>query len=79
MLPPLVVRSRLSDSRHIELDEPITNITGVVKVTVRSAGAIEESCPEDIVDFINSLPPGTRTKEDIDKQIKQERDSWGDR
>lgn len=32
-----------------------------------------------IIDFLNSLPPGTRSKEDIDQQIREERDSWGDR
>jgi hypothetical protein len=32
-----------------------------------------------IFDFIRKLPPGTRTKEDIDRQLAEERDSWGDR
>ena len=34
---------------------------------------------EDIFEFIRSLPRGTRTKEDIDGQIAEERDSWGER
>ena len=32
--------------------------------------------PEDILDFLAKLPGGTRTKEDIDQQIREERDSW---
>jgi hypothetical protein len=32
-----------------------------------------------IIDFLNQLPAGTRSKEDIDEQIREERDSWGDR
>jgi len=27
-------------------------------------------------DYLRALPPGTRTKEDIDQQIREERDSW---
>jgi hypothetical protein len=32
-----------------------------------------------IFDFIATLPPGTRSKEDIDHQLKEERACWGDR
>ena len=27
-------------------------------------------------DYLRALPPGTRSKDDIDKQIRDERDSW---
>jgi len=27
-------------------------------------------------DYLRGLPPGTRTKDDIDQQIREERDSW---
>jgi hypothetical protein len=44
---------------------------------------LEDSSPvvaaqETLADLLRRLGPGTRTKEDIDRQIRQERDSWGD-
>jgi len=75
----IVVRGELADARHIELEEPITEIRGKVEVIVRSLHEEHVEAPEDIFDFIASLPPGTRSKEDIDRQIREERESWGDR
>jgi hypothetical protein len=40
---------------------------------------LDESVDELEGEVIRSLPPGSRTKEDIDRQITDERDSWGDR
>ena len=79
MSEPIILRGRLLDSRHIELDEPISNITGRIEISIRPIALDDQGVPVDVLDFIESLPPGTRTKEDIDKQIKEERDSWGDR
>ncbi|MEO6435933.1 MAG: hypothetical protein ABIP55_09245 [Tepidisphaeraceae bacterium] len=31
-----------------------------------------------LVDFLRRRGPGTRTREDIDQQIREERDAWGD-
>ncbi len=33
----------------------------------------------DVFDLIASLPAGFRTKEDIDAQVREERNSWGER
>jgi len=38
------------------------------RVDDRPAGKLSE--------YIRSLPPGTRTKDDIDRQVREERDSW---
>lgn len=73
----VVVSGKLSDSRHIELDEPVTDLEGPVEVVLRRIAS--EGCGEDIFDFIAKLPPGSRSKEDIDQQIREERESWGDR
>ena len=72
-----VVRGRLR-GKHIDLDEAVDALDGEVEVTVRP---VEQRAtpPQDIFEFIRSLPPGTRTKEDIDRQIAEERDGWGDR
>lgn len=31
---------------------------------------------ESFLAVVETLPPGTRTKEDIDQQIREERESW---
>jgi hypothetical protein len=49
------------------------------EVVVRSVEPARVRAVEDIFEFIRSLPRGTRTKEDIDGQIAEERDSWGER
>ncbi len=74
----VLVRGRLADCQHIELDEPVTEMEGPVEVEIRPLPARAEGEEEDIFDFIAQLPPGTRSKEDIDRQIREERESWGD-
>ena len=75
----VVVRGRLTDAQHIELDEPVTDLDGPVDVVLRRipSGAPEQD--EDIFEFIAKLPPGTRSKEEIDQQLREERDSWASR
>ena len=75
----IVVRGVLSDPLHIELIEPVTELCGEVEVVVRSVSALQSQPRQDIFDFIATLPPGSRSKEDIDRQIREERDAWDDR
>lgn len=75
----IILRGRLSGSRRIELDEALDEVTGEVELVVRSVEPKEAKPAQDVFDFLRSLPPGTRSKEDIDRQIAEERDSWGDR
>ena len=73
----IIVRGRLSGPRRIDLDEPIEEVTGEVEVVLRPIERREAEFQQDIFEFLRSLPPGTRSKEDIDRQIAEERDSWG--
>jgi len=73
----IVVRGKLTDAQHIELDEPVTELEGPVDIVLRSVPSATDGQDEDIFDFIAKLPPGTRSKEDIDRQIRDERESWG--
>jgi hypothetical protein len=75
----IVVRGKLSDPLHIELAEPVTELQGEVEIVVRPVPSSRTHLHRDIFDFIASLPPGTRSKEDIDRQVQEERDTWGDR
>ena len=40
MARAVTVRGRLSDPRHIELDEPVNDLTGAVEIVVRSAAEV---------------------------------------
>ena len=75
----LILRGRLSDSRHIELDEPVTGMEGEVEVVLRSVVRPDRPGAVDVFELIAATIPGTRSKEDIDRQIEEERGSWGDR
>jgi len=72
----IVARGRLSDPQHIELNEPVREICGDVEVVIRQ---YPEAGAEDVFAVIATLPPGSRSKADIDQQINEERISWGDR
>jgi hypothetical protein len=74
----VIVRGRLH-GRHIDLDESVDELDGEVEIVVRPVEAGRAKTIESIFEFIRSLPPGTRTKNDIDRQITEERDSWGNR
>jgi hypothetical protein len=57
----------------------VTELEGAVEVVLRPIPTRVEGEEEDIFDFIAKLPPGTRSKEDIDRQMREEREIWGDR
>ena len=60
----------------IHLDAPLP--TDIERVEVRGyrAGRKDGTALEDLISFLESLPAGTRTKDDIDRQIEEERSSW---
>jgi hypothetical protein len=70
----VVVRGRLH-GRHIELDEQVEDLDGEVEVFVRAVqGATPD--PPDVLDVIAALPPGERSKANIDQQVADERAGW---
>ncbi len=74
----VVVHRKLADPRHIELDEPVTEIRGAVEVVLRPVAAA--GVPgRDAFDLVESLPAGSREKRDIDRQVADERSSWIER
>jgi hypothetical protein len=75
----IIVRGRLSGRTRIDLDEPVDEVSGEVEVFVRPIEPKQPPLRRKLLDVIRSLPPGTRSKEDIDRQIAEERASWGDR
>ena len=69
----VVMRGRLQGS-HIELERPVAGLAGEVEVVVRSLPG--RTPPARLLELIATLPPGSRTKEDIDRQLSDERDGW---
>jgi predicted DNA-binding antitoxin AbrB/MazE fold protein len=57
--------SPLELEEHTEVE---VLVTPVARATVKVQGKLS--------DYLRTLPPGTRSKEDIDQQIREERDSW---
>ena len=75
----IVVKGRMISPTTIELDESVPEVTGGVEVILRSVAPDQTDEGETVFEFLRRLPPGTRTKEDIDRQIREEREAWGDR
>jgi hypothetical protein len=71
----VVIKARVVGRSTVELEEPLPERTRRVEVR---AELPDESThrPGKLSDYLRSLPPGTRTKEDIDQQIREERDGW---
>jgi hypothetical protein len=75
MVRAWVVKGHLVGPSTVQLDEPLTAHTGEVEVILR----LVEAPPRrdaGLATFLRSLPPGTRSKADIDRQIQEERESW---
>ncbi|MGB0058677.1 hypothetical protein [Candidatus Binatus sp.] len=72
----IVARGKFSDPRHIELAEPVPQMSGEVEVSIRQLPKAKTS---DAFDVIAKFAPGSRSKADIDQQIHEERGSWDNR
>jgi hypothetical protein len=65
------VRGRLSDPRHIELDEPVNNLTGPVDVVVQEAEPPEVTMNgRGIIGLCADLGPGP-SAEEIDEDRRE--------
>ncbi len=71
----VVIRGHVVGATTVELEEPAPPATTDVQVILRVADD-ELGRPDRVSDFLSSLPPGTRSKEDIDHQIDEDRGSW---
>ena len=71
MTRTVVIKGRVVGPQTVELDEPLPAQTSEVEVVarIRTPG-------RKLSEIIRSFPPGTRTKEDIDRQINEDRNSW---
>lgn len=77
MAQTIVVRGRVVGSRTIEVDEALPADSNEVEVVLH-VGTSKPGTgdPARLLEYLQSLPPGTRSKEDIDRQIEEDRGSW---
>jgi hypothetical protein len=68
----VVIKGRVVGPSTVELERPLPAHTREVEVVAR----IVDNDGGKLSDYLRSLPPGTRNKEDIDRQIREERDAW---
>jgi uncharacterized protein len=78
----VIVKGKVTDSRHIELDEPVEEITGDVEVTVRPLDRTPDEGATDIEAIVRiqdewraKHPDRLRSKEDIDRFLAEEREA----
>ncbi|MGH2585187.1 MAG: hypothetical protein ACRDJE_09755 [Dehalococcoidia bacterium] len=75
----IVVKGRVVGPTTVELDQPVAGVAGEVDVVLRILDTGNGTPEETIFDFLRRLPPGTRSKDEIDQQVRAERESWDDR
>jgi len=75
----VTARGRLH-GRHIELDENIEAVDGDVEVTVRPI-RVTAAVPtaSRLLTLVASFPVGTRSMDEIDRQLGDERAAWDPR
>jgi hypothetical protein len=73
----VTVKGRLVSPTTVELLEPVSSPPngGLVDVVLPAPPA-EPGSALRLIEHMMSLPPGRRSREDIDRQIQEERDSW---
>jgi hypothetical protein len=71
MAQAVKVRGRLSDPRHIELDEPLNNLTGLVDVVVQEAERpAAATTPRSFIGLCADLGPAP-SAEEIDEARRE--------
>jgi hypothetical protein len=71
----VVIRGRLVGPTTVELDEPVSvpDVQRTVEVLLRIPADLASGETETIVEFLQNLPAGVRSKEEIDRQLVTER------
>ena len=68
----VVIKGRVVGPTTVELEQPLPERTQEVEVVAR----VVENDGGKLSDYLRGLPAGARSKEDIDRQIHEERDAW---
>jgi hypothetical protein len=71
-----IARGKFLDPRLIELAEPVHEIAGEVEVSISPLPGTRD---HDVFDVIAAFAPGSRSKANIDRLIREEGRSWDKR
>ncbi len=74
----IVIKGRLVGPKNVELDEAVVNATEEVEVIVRTGEPEFSRQEQSVFEFLRCSPAGTRSREEIDRQIHDERENWGE-
>jgi hypothetical protein len=72
MTRTVLIKARVVGPGTVELDEPLPEQTSEVAVIAR----VKTASRGKLSDILRSFRPGTRSKEDIDRQVDEDRDAW---
>jgi len=76
MQSKIIIKGHLNGPNNVVLDQPAPSAKGEVEVIVRTDNGKEPGPKENVFAFLRRLHEGTRSKEEIDQQIREERDAW---
>jgi hypothetical protein len=75
-MPPIVVEGRMISPTQIELDEPVAIAHRTVMVEIRPRGVQRQAAVRALLQRMADRPARGRSKEDIDRQLAEERAGW---
>lgn len=75
----IVVKGRVVGPTTVELVEQVPPTETEVEVVVPVGDEVAGDRRESVVEYLRRLPVGMRTKEEIDRQLREEREAWGSR
>jgi len=76
MSESVIIKGRLVGPTRVELLQPVGDVEVDVEVLVHPTTPTSRPSSPNLAQFLESLPIGNRTKEEVDAQIREERDSW---
>ena len=71
----IVISGRLVGPRNVQLDEPVADLNARIEVIVRWDQTQKIGEPT-LAEFLGALPAGSRSRQDIDEQLRSERAGW---
>jgi hypothetical protein len=77
MTETMILKGRLTGPTTVELDRPVSRpVAGEIEVKVPVVAEEPAAKYANLLKHLRSLPTGSRTLEDVMRQIHEERSSW---
>jgi hypothetical protein len=75
MTRTVVVRGHVVGANTVQVDEPLPNRLEDVEVLLHISDD-DTGRPDKVAALLRGLPPGSRSKQDIDQQLEEDRGPW---